>query len=119
MLLLSFMHIKKFFVNFLTLPFHLLTQLPDTGDASYSELETQLTAAAAALIATLKELLTAAKGAPMEQRMAAVSGFTQTYQEFLRAGVALAAVCQVKSTNLCLSLSPFFPTSTLYNFHAM
>ena len=55
----------------------------------------QLTAAAAALIATLKELLAAAKGAPMEQRMAAVRGFTQAYQEFLRAGVALAAVCQV------------------------
>jgi len=55
----------------------------------------ELTAAAAALITTLKELLAAAKGAPMEQRMAAVRGFTQAYQEFLRAGVALAAVCQV------------------------
>lgn len=73
----------------------LYTQLPDIGDANYSELEVELTAAAAALIATLKELLAAAKGAPMEQRMAAVRGFTQAYQEFLRAGVALAAVCQV------------------------
>lgn len=77
-------------------PYVPVLQLPDIGDADYMELESQLTSAAAAVIASLEELLAAAKGSPVERRMAAVGGFTQAYQEFLRAGMNLAAVCRVR-----------------------
>ena len=72
-------------------------QLPDIGDANYPELESHLTSAAAAVIASLDELLAAAKGSPAERRTAAVGGFTQAYQEFLSAGMSLAAACRVSN----------------------
>jgi len=79
-------------------PYLPVLQLPDIGDADYTELESHLTSAAAAVIASLEELLAAAKGTPVERWMAAVGGFTQAYQEFLRAGMNLAAVCRVRDS---------------------
>ena len=76
-----------------------ILQLPDIGDANYPELESHLASAAAAVIASLDELLAAAKGTPAERRTAAVGGFSQAYQEFLSAGMNLAAACRVSNNN--------------------